>query len=346
MTRVVALGGGHGTAVTLRAARRYASEITAIVSVADDGGSTGRLREQLDLVALGDLRKCLVALATEGSVLARAFEHRFADGDLAGHAVGNVVLAGMVEAAGGLVAGIDETAALLSAAGRVLPATIDRVAMKALGARGEVNGQVAVSSSGRIERVSLVPPDCAAPDEAIAAIEKADQIVIGPGSLYTSVLAAAAVGRIARTIRCARAQRIYVCNLRPQIPETEGYTVADHVAALERHGIAVDVVLWDPSTGMDVGETARPVIARPLAGPSPLVHDPDRLAAALSELLVSGRGFGHRADRAGIGGVEPRGGVRRGTEKGSGRTKDEPHARSRADVARPHLERATRSDAE
>ncbi len=346
MTRVVALGGGHGTAVTLRAARRYASEITAIVSVADDGGSTGRLREQLDLVALGDLRKCLVALAPEGSVLARAFEHRFADGDLAGHAVGNVVLAGMVEAAGGLVAGIDETAALLSAAGRVLPATIDRVALKALGARGEVNGQVAVSSSGRIELVSLVPPDCAAPDEAIEAIEKADQIVIGPGSLYTSVLAAAAVGRIARTIRCARAQRIYVCNLRPQIPETEGYTVADHVAALERHGIAVDVVLWDPSTGMDVGETARPVIARPLAGPSPLVHDPDRLAAALSELLVSGRGFGHRADRAGIGGVEPRGGVRRGTEKGSGRTKDEPHARSRADVARPHLERATRSDAE
>ncbi len=300
MTRVVALGGGHGTAATLRAARRYATEITAIVSVADDGGSTGRLREQLDVVALGDLRKCLVALAAEGSVLARAFEHRFAEGDLAGHAVGNIVLAGMLEAAGGLVAGIDETAALLSAAGRVLPATVDRVALKAIGAGGEVNGQVAVSNAGRIERVSLVPEGCAPPDEAVGAIEAADQIVIGPGSLYTSVLAAAAVGPIARAISGARAQRVYVCNLRPQIPETEGYSVADHVAALERHGVAVDVVLWDPSMGMEVGEAGVRVVARPLASPSRPVHDPVRLAAALSDLLGSDGPCRHREGPADV----------------------------------------------
>ena len=290
MTRVVALGGGHGTAVTLRAARCYADEITAIVSVADDGGSTGRLREQLGVVALGDLRKCLVALADEGTVLARAFEHRFADGDLAGHAVGNVVLAGMLEVAGGLVAGIEETAALLGAAGRVLPATAERVVLKAVGSGGEVNGQVAVSNTGRVERVSLVPEDCVPPREAIEAIEAADQIVIGPGSLYTSVLAAAAVRGIARAISNARGQRVYVCNLRPQIPETEGYRVADHVAALERHGVDVDVVLWDPSTEMDVGEPGAPVVARPLASPGRLVHDTGRLAAALSDLLGSGRG--------------------------------------------------------
>jgi uncharacterized cofD-like protein len=300
VTRVVALGGGHGTAVTLQAARRYATQITAIVSVADDGGSTGRLREQLDVVALGDLRKCLVALAAEGSVLARAFEHRFPEGDLAGHAVGNVVLAGMLEAAGGLVAGIDETAALLGAAGRVLPATVDRVALKATGDGGEVSGQVAVSNARRIERVSLVPEDCAPPDEAIRAIETADQIVIGPGSLYTSVLAAASVGPIARAISGARAQRVYVCNLRPQIPETEGYSVADHVAALERHGITVDVVLWDPSMGMAVGETRARVVARPLASPSRPVHDPARLAAALSDLLGSGGTCRHRQGRADV----------------------------------------------
>ena len=294
MTRVVALGGGHGTAATLRAARLYADEITAIVSVADDGGSTGRLREQLDVVALGDLRKCLVALAADGSVLASAFEHRFAEGDLAGHAVGNVVLAGMLEAAGGLVAGIEETASLLGAAGRVLPATAERVVLKAVGSGGEVNGQVAVSSTGRVERVSLVPEDCVPPSEAIEAIEAADQIVIGPGSLYTSVLAAAAVRGIARAISGARGQRVYVCNLRPQIPETEGYSVADHVTALERHGVGVDVVLWDPSTGMDVGDAGTPIAQRPLANPGRPVHDAARLAAALSDLLGSWTGRGAR----------------------------------------------------
>ena len=287
MTRVVALGGGHGTAVTLRAARRYAGDVTAIVSVADDGGSTGRLREQLDVVALGDLRKCLVALAAEDSVLARAFEHRFAGGDLAGHAVGNVVLAGMVRAAGGLVAGIDETARLLGASGRVIPATLEHVVLQAVGARGQVNGQVAVSRAEHIERVFLDPHSCRPPDEALAAIERADQIVIGPGSLYTSVLAAAAVEGIARAVTASRAQRAYVCNLRPQFPETQDYDVADHVAALHRHGIEVDLVLWDPASGMKAGTPSVPLVARPLAGDGGLIHDPVRLANALSDLLAS-----------------------------------------------------------
>lgn len=286
--RAVAIGGGHGTAVTLRALRRFAGVITAVVSVADDGGSSGRLRAQLDVVALGDLRKCLVALADDRSVLARAFEHRFCDGDLAGHAVGNVVLAGMVEAAGDLVRGIDETAALLGAAGRVLPATVERVTLKSVGASGEVTGQVAVSAAGRIERVTLVPEACAAPPDALDAIASADQVVIGPGSLYTSVLAAAAVEDVARAIASARAQRVYVCNLRPQLPETEGYSVADHVGALERHGIHVDVVLWDPAGGLEAGDVGVPLVSRPLAGRNGLVHDPERLAAALADLLASG----------------------------------------------------------
>lgn len=287
MSRVVALGGGHGTAVTLRAARRYASDVTAIVSVADDGGSSGRLRAQLDVVALGDLRKCLVALAGDRSVLAKAFEHRFSEGDLAGHALGNVVLAGMVEAAGGLVAGIDETAALLEAVGRVLPATTEKVVLKAIGGGGEVNGQVAVSRAGRIEHVSLVPEGAVPPHEALDAIARADQIVIGPGSLYTSVLAAAAAEGVAQAIAASRALRVYVCNLRPQLPETEGYSVAEHVAALRRHGVVVDAVLWDPATGMALGDPDVRLVGRPLAGRNGLVHDPEKLAAALSDLLAS-----------------------------------------------------------
>ncbi|MGH9089919.1 MAG: gluconeogenesis factor YvcK family protein [Acidimicrobiales bacterium] len=285
--RVVAVGGGHGTAVTLRAARRYADEVTAVVSVADDGGSSGRLRAQLDVVALGDLRKCLVALAAEGSVLARAFEHRFGEtGELAGHALGNLVLAGLVDATGDLVSGVDAAAALLGAAGRVLPATREKVTLKAEADRGEVEGQVAVSAAGRIRRVSLVPGGTSPPAEAMAALLAADQVVIGPGSLYTSILAAVAVPGMAEALQATRAQKVYVCNLYPQIPETEGYDVAAHVAALREHGVEVDVVLWDSRAGLPPGPVDRPAADRALAGSNGLVHDPARLADALSDLLA------------------------------------------------------------
>jgi uncharacterized cofD-like protein len=283
--KVVALGGGHGTAVTLRAARRYAAVVTAVVSVADDGGSTGRLRAELDVVALGDIRKCLVALAAESSVLARAFEHRFDDGDLAGHALGNLVLAGLVSATGDLVAGIDEAGALLGAVGRVLPATTDKVTLKADGPGGEVRGQVAVNEAGRIRRVSLVPGGSAPPPEATAALVAADQVVIGPGSLYTSVLAAVAVPGIADALAATRGQRVYVCNLRPELPETAGYDVGDHVTALREHGVGVDVVLWDPSAGVSAGHVDCSVVGATLTGPNGLVHDPARLAEALCGLL-------------------------------------------------------------
>lgn len=289
--RVVALGGGHGTAVTLRAARRYADDVTAIVSVADDGGSTGRLREQLDVVALGDMRKCLVALADD-SLLARAFEHRFGEGDLAGHALGNLVLAGLVTAAGDLVAAVDEAAALLGASGRVLPATTEKVVLRAVGEAGEVSGQVAVSQAGRIRRVSLVPAGCSPPPDAVSALGKADQVVIGPGSLFTSILAAAAVPGIAEALASTAAQRVYVCNLRPQLPETEGFDVASHVAALRAHGVTVDVVLYDSTAGVPLGQHGPsgagpdvPVVDRRLTSSNGLVHDPARLARALADLL-------------------------------------------------------------
>jgi len=283
--RVVAIGGGHGTAVTLRAATRYTNRVTAIVSVADDGGSSGRLRQLLDVVALGDMRKCLVALADEEAPLAQAFERRFEEGELAGHALGNLVLAGLVGATGDLVHAIDEAARLLGAVGRVLPATTEPVVLKADCGGGEVAGQVAVSLAGQIRSVSLVPGDAGPPAAAVDAILDADQVVIGPGSLYTSVLAAAAVPELAAAMGATKAQRVLVCNLRPQIPETEGYDVGRHVSALEAHGIPVDLVLCDTSAGMALGSVWARVVDVGLTDPARRVHDPGRLAQALSGLL-------------------------------------------------------------
>jgi uncharacterized cofD-like protein len=283
---VVALGGGHGTAVTLRAARRYAGLVTAVVSVADDGGSSGRLREILNVVALGDLRKCLVALAAEDSALARAFEHRFDEGELAGHALGNLILAGLVDATGDLVDGVRAAAELLGAGGDVLPATVERVVLKAESDHGQVAGQVAVSRAGHIQAVSLVPGDARPPELAVERILAADQIVIGPGSLFTSVLAAAAVGGIADAVSRSRAQRVYVCNLRPQQPETAGFDVAAHVDALNRHNVEVDVVITDSSQGMSLGDLGISALDFHLTEGNALVHSPVRLAHALASLLA------------------------------------------------------------
>jgi len=290
--RVVAVGGGHGTAVTLRAALRYAGEVTGVVSVADDGGSSGRLRELLDVVAVGDLRKCLVAVADDGSSLASAFELRFTAGELAGHPLGNLVLAGLIGTLGDLEAAVDEAGRLLGARGRVLPATTARVALRSIGEHGEVTGQVAVGAASRIERVGLVALDggvATAPYAVVDALLAADQIAIGPGSLFTSVLAAAAVPGVIEAMRESDAQRVYVCNLRTQLPDTADLTVADHVAALARHGVPIDVVVVDDHTPMPLGTPGIDCVRAPLVGRNHLVHDPDLLAAALQSALAQSR---------------------------------------------------------
>jgi uncharacterized cofD-like protein len=283
---VVAIGGGHGTAVTLKAARRYAGRLTGVVSVADDGGSSGRLRELLNVVALGDIRKCLVALADEDSALAAAFERRYDEGELAGHALGNLILLGLVDATGDLVQGVREAALLLGAHGDVLPATTEPVVLKAESAQGTVAGQVAVMGTDDLWAVSLVPEDAQPPPLAVERILQADQVVIGPGSLFTSVLAAVSVRGIAEAVASTNAQVVYVCNLRPQIPETAGYDVAAHVAALTRHNVTVDVVVCDSIQGMAIGATNVPVRDVPLTGENAMVHSPARLAQALAGLLA------------------------------------------------------------
>jgi len=283
---VVAIGGGHGTAVTLKAARRYAGTLTGIVSVADDGGSSGRLRELLNVVALGDIRKCLVALAEEDSALAIAFGRRYDEGELAGHALGNLILAGLIDATGDLLAGVREAGILLGAQGDIVPATTELVVLKAESAHGTVAGQVAVKGTGDIGTVSLVPDDAQAPPLALERIAEADQIVIGPGSLFTSVLAAVAVQGIADAVASAKAQVIYVCNLRQEVKETEGYDVTAHIDALARHDVEVDLVLCDTIGGMSIGTTDVTVHDVSLTGRNSLVHSPAKLAQALSGLLA------------------------------------------------------------
>ncbi len=281
---VVAVGGGHGLAATLAAARRFAGRVTGIVSVADDGGSSGRLRRQLGIVPPGDIRKCLVALAGD-PVLAAAFEHRFESDELEGHALGNLVIAGLVAATGDLQQALDEAGRILAAAGRVVPAAAEPVVLKAELDDGVVEGQTAVAGSDHIRRVSLVPGDPPAPAAATEALAEADLVVMGPGSLFTSVLAALCVPAVAEGVRRSGARRVYVANLRPQPGETSGFTVADHVSALVAHGITPDVVLAD-TTAIELGDVGVPVVeaelGRPDGGPG---HDPERLADALRGLV-------------------------------------------------------------
>lgn len=281
--RVVALGGGHGLAATLGAVRRYANDITAVVSVADDGGSSGRLRQALAIPAPGDLRRCLVALGDPESAWARFFEHRFDAGELEGHPLGNLVIAGLTGALGDFVAAVQEAGRLVGCSGQVLPATTHPVVLKGAAGGRDVEGQVNVSSSDHLTRVSLVPPDVPAPEAAVAAIGAADQVVLGPGSLFTSVLAAAIVPDIRGALATTSATKVYVCNLAPQVPETEGFDAAAHVAALAEHGVHPDVVLChgDQARGRPMAEE---VVHAAVARPGAAAHDPQLLGAALAHL--------------------------------------------------------------
>ena len=286
---VVALGGGHGLAAALRGIRQYASSITAIVSVADDGGSSGRLRRDLGVLPPGDLRRCLVALSDD-ELWANAFEYRFAAGELDGHALGNLVLVGLTDTTGDFTAALDAAGRLLRTVGRVLPATTEPVVLKAAVGDLEVEGQVAVQNSSNIGRVDLVPADAGAPPDAVHAIQHADQVVLAPGSLYTSLLPVLCVHGLRSAVARTRAQVVQVANLRPQPPETTGLDATDHLRALRAHGVRVDVFLYQEAGELAADDDqirawgAEPVAAR-VATDRGYTHDPRRLAQALQALL-------------------------------------------------------------
>lgn len=257
--KVVAIGGGHGLSMLLRGLKNKTSNITAIVTVADDGGSSGRLREEMGIIAPGDLRNCLVALADKETVLEEIFQYRFdEEGELAGHSLGNLFLAALIKQFGSVQNALEAASKVLNIRGQVMPATSQTVRLKARMSDGEiVEGESEISAYPekkgrdiRIVHMSTIPKAPMAMGDALKALRDADLITLGPGSLYTSVLPNLLVPEILQTIRESGAPVIYICNVMTQPGETSGYTVGDHLKALVDHigGGVVDFVLANTGT--------------------------------------------------------------------------------------------------
>jgi len=230
---VVAIGGGSGLAKALGAITRYAGRIHAVVTVADDGGSSGRLAPDLDIPPPGDIRQCLVALTPDDSVWKRLFEYRFAGSDVDGHSLGNLIIAALADLEGSFEAALRQAESMLRSSGSVIPAAAERVQLQAVVDGRTIDGQVAISQSrGHIDELRALPRRVTATPFAVEAILDAEQIVLGPGSLYTSVMAALLVPGIVEAINESNAKLVYVCNLITQDGETLGMDGADHLDAL------------------------------------------------------------------------------------------------------------------
>ena len=299
--KVTALGGGHGLAASLQALRRLDVDLTAVVTVADDGGSSGRLRTELGALPPGDLRMALAALADDGRrTWEQLFQHRFGgDGPLAGHAVGNLVLAGLCEITGDPVVALALAAELLGATGRVLPLTtaeIDIEAHVAFGTEVEVvRGQVAVATTpGKVCAVQLVPDSPPACPEAVEAVREADAIVLGPGSLFTSVVPHLLVPQLRWALVDTTATKILALNLVPQTGETTGFSPAAHLEALAAHApdLRIDCVVADSSVLdrdglMEAAKGLGATVHVADVAADAARHDPALLAAAYADVLGS-----------------------------------------------------------
>ncbi|MGD8625286.1 MAG: YvcK family protein [Anaerolineae bacterium] len=240
---MVAIGGGTGLSTLLRGLKAHSPHVTAIVTVADDGGSSGRLRRELGVLPPGDFRNCIAALADDEALITQLFQYRFGQGSgLNGHSFGNLFITALVAVTGSFERALVEAGRVLAVQGQILPSTLDNVTLVADLRDGEgpsltrVRGESAIPEAGRpIERVFLRPETARAYPEAVRAILEADLIVAGPGSLFTSVLPNLLVKDICQAVAASPARRLYVCNVATQPGETDGFDVGQHVAALERH---------------------------------------------------------------------------------------------------------------
>ncbi|NNH75116.1 uridine diphosphate-N-acetylglucosamine-binding protein YvcK [Nocardia uniformis] len=334
---IVALGGGHGLYATLTAARRLTRKITAVVTVADDGGSSGRLRAELGIPPPGDLRMALAALAEEtDGVWARTLQHRFGGtGALAGHSVGNLMLAGLTEELGDSVAALDELGKALRITGRVLPMSLIALTIEADVAGLEadprvsrcIRGQVAVATTpGKVRRVRLIPSDPPACPESTSAIEHADVVILGPGSWFTSVIPHVLVPELHDALIHTRGRKVLVLNLAAEPGETAGFSAERHLHVLSQHApdFTVDEVLVDSGSVPEgrerehVARAAQQLRARvtfaDVAEAGTDRHHPGKLAAALDQVIrqprpelaglrVEGRHMGQHV-RTGLGGKE------------------------------------------
>lgn len=310
---IAAIGGGTGLSVLLTGLKHYTSNLTAIVTVMDDGGSSGRLREEMDILPPGDIRNCIIALSDDESIMGKVFQHRFqSGGELSGHSLGNLFIAGMEEITGGFDRSIEEASKLLNIRGQVLPSTLADTDLEATLSSGEqVRGESSISEkSGAIKKVELA--DKAPPHpEAVSAIENAEYIILGPGSLFTSLIPNLLVENVADEIKKSEARKFFVVNLMTETGETDSFTALDHVEAINEY---LDfscfdwIIVNDGEVGEELqkqyaeegAELVKPNLSDPnqygvgvlqedlvqtirLEGKPTLKHDPHRLA----ELIIS-----------------------------------------------------------
>ena len=313
--KVVAIGGGHGLSTLLHGLKEQTSNLTAIVTVADDGGSSGRLRQAFHIPAPGDIRNCIVALADAEPLVQELFQYRFGAGssDLEGHSFGNLFMAALYKITGNFERALRESSRILAVRGQILPSTLEDVTLSAVMAdEVMVHGESNIPDSGReIDRVYLQPEHIMAYPEAVAAILDADVIVIGPGSLYTSILPNLLIDGIQQAMRASNATKVYICNVATQRGETDGFEVDDHIRALYRHGcrglfhyvlansepneeLPSKFAVTSPPRRkqLQIDASLHLVSADVVSRKDALKHDPERLAEKLMDIYDS-RGTRH-----------------------------------------------------
>jgi uncharacterized cofD-like protein len=286
--KIVAIGGGTGLSTMLRGLKIYSSNLTAVVTVADDGGGSGMLRQELGMLPPGDIRNCVLALADTEPILEQLLQYRFQDGTLKGQSFGNLFLAAMDGISSSFEEAVRKMSDVLAVTGRVLPVTLDNVQLCAELEDGcVISGESKIGThgnfhKGKIKRVFLEPSGAKPLDEVLDAIAEADILLLGPGSLYTSIIPNLLVRGVCPAIKKSKAMKVYVCNVMTQPNETEGYSVFDHIAALEEHsfkGIVDSCIVNNSSIPSELREKYRN------DGAEPVRIDRDKIAAAGVKLI-------------------------------------------------------------
>lgn len=236
--KIVAIGGGTGLSMLLKGVKKITNNVTAIVTVGDDGGSSGRLREEMGVLPPGDIRNCIAALADDEDLVTKLFQYRFKKGEgLEGHSFGNLFLSALCSITGDMVSAVRASSSVLSIRGRVLPSTLDDMKLVAELEDGRIiKGESNIpEAKGKVKRLFTNPENCRPLEEAIEALKEADLIILGPGSLYTSVIPNLLIKQIVQEIADSQAKKIYVCNIMTQPGETDDYSVSDHINAIIEH---------------------------------------------------------------------------------------------------------------
>jgi len=322
MPRIVAFGGGTGMSVLLRGLKRFTDRITAVVTVGDDGGSSGRLRAELDVLPPGDIRNCIIALADTEPLMEELLQYRFEESELAGHSFGNLLLVALTKITGDFKRAVQEANRILRVRGRVLPATLKKVSIVAHHADGsKTTGEVRVGQTKKpVLSIELQPKPVPATDEVFHAIEEANLFVFGPGSLYTSVIPTLLVDGVVDAIRRNPAKKVYVLNIMTQPGETSGYRASDHVRAILNHTSEdfLDYVVvntkepparmrekymregqYPVKNDLESMQGIRLVEADLLGEGEQARHDPEKLAACIMGILVESLGSKVTTDGAG-----------------------------------------------